>query len=48
MMIYTKDQVLTKGQNEVNVRLDNDITGLLLYTWTLGNQQFNGTLSRIK
>ena len=28
MMIYTKDHILTKGQNEVNVRLDNHITGL--------------------
>ncbi|MBK8349983.1 MAG: hypothetical protein IPL08_21105 [Saprospiraceae bacterium] len=39
---------LNKGLNEINVTQLNDIQGLIIYRWTLGEKQYSGTLSCIR
>ena len=39
---------VAKGDNEINVGLNDDIYGLVMYRWTIGDKQFSGILSKIK
>ena len=37
-----------KGENEIKVSLNEDIFGLVMYRWTIGDKQYSGVLSKIK
>lgn len=39
---------VAKGDNEINVGLNDDIYGLVMYRWTIGDKQYSGILSKIK
>ncbi len=39
---------VTKGDNEINVQLNDDVYGLVIYRWTIGDKQYSGVLSKIK
>lgn len=46
--IMTLKRLIQKGENEINVEWNADITGLILYKWTIEDKQVTGTLSRIQ
>jgi len=39
---------VAKGENEINVRLSDDLYGLVMYRWNIGDKQYSGILSKIK
>jgi len=39
---------LTKGQNNIHVDVDNNITGMFMYQWLIDGHTYNGKLTKIK
>lgn len=45
--IFNQNQSLQRGHNEINTQLTTEYVGLIMYTWTIDNQVYSGTVARV-